>query len=235
VREAAVKFMARNGAEVLALPKSLAFSRHDPENRLQRLTNVSFPCRRMLPFLVKLCQLAQRYGHSSLIVHCSARIVPKIVSENVLDFYTWAVDSELTNLREAAVKFMARNGAKVLALHQSLDFAHYDSETRFQRLTNVSFPRRRTLPSLVKLCQLAQRYGHRRLIVHCSAQIVPQIVQRLTNVVSPVEECHSVWNGEKWGELLTLQSLAARVSKARRLLLAFLLFSIPLLSARLPG
>jgi hypothetical protein len=29
--------------------------------------------------------------------------------------------------------------------------------------------------------------------------------------------------------------LAARVSKARRLLLAFLLFSIPLLSARLPG
>jgi hypothetical protein len=40
--------------------------------------------------------------------------------------------------------------------------------------------------------------------------------------------------GEMWGELLTMQSLAARVSKARRLQLAFILFSIPLLSAQLP-
>jgi hypothetical protein len=40
--------------------------------------------------------------------------------------------------------------------------------------------------------------------------------------------------GEKWRELLTTQSLTARVSKARRLLLAFVLFSIPLLSAPLP-
>jgi hypothetical protein len=130
---------------------------------------------------------------------------------------------------------MARNGAEVLALPKSLAFSRHDPENRLQRLTNVSFPCRRMLPFLVKLCQLAQRYGHSSLIVHCSARIVPKIVQRLTNVVSPVEECHSVWNGEKWGELLTLQSLAARVSKARRLLLAFLLFSIPLLSARLPG
>jgi hypothetical protein len=92
---------------------------------------------------VKLCQLAQRYGNRRLIVHCSVRIVPQIVSENMLGFYTWVVDSELTNLREAAVKFMARNGAKVLALHKSLAFARHDPETRFQTLTNVSFPCRR--------------------------------------------------------------------------------------------
>ncbi len=36
--------------------------------------------------------------------------------------------------------------------------------------------------------------------------------------------------GEKWGELLTMQSLAARVRKVRRLLLAFVLFPIPLFS-----
>jgi hypothetical protein len=76
-----------------------------------------------LSSLVDLCKLAQRYGHCRLIDHCSARITPQIVAANVLKFYTWAADSELTSLREAAVKFMASNGPEVLAQPKVLAFA----------------------------------------------------------------------------------------------------------------
>jgi hypothetical protein len=51
-------------------------------------TLVSFPPRtaRLTACPLWLFPLAQRYGHRRLIVHCSARIVPQIVSENVMDF-----------------------------------------------------------------------------------------------------------------------------------------------------
>lgn len=52
--------------------------------------------------LEDLCNLAHRYGHCRLVHHYTARLIPQIATENVVDLYTWTVESQMASLREAA-------------------------------------------------------------------------------------------------------------------------------------
>ncbi|EFX63747.1 hypothetical protein DAPPUDRAFT_118884 [Daphnia pulex] len=45
---------------------------------------------------------AQRYGHCRLVHYYTARVIPQIVTEHVLDLYTWTVESQMASLRKAA-------------------------------------------------------------------------------------------------------------------------------------